>query len=115
MRAVELPGDGDEAAVVLAEALALQAEPLGDPATSALVLLKVRQVQGGGAFSCAATLSISQKVLLHASLLVPLASWQNYSCCSAQARSILKWQLSGKYFAVCDKQCHSVFLSSDSL
>ena len=31
LRGVELPGDGDESAVVLAEALALQAQPLGDP------------------------------------------------------------------------------------
>ena len=28
----------------------------------------------------------------------PLAGWQNYSCDSAQASSILKLQLSGKHF-----------------
>ena len=42
VRAVELPRDGDEATVVLAEALAPQAEPLGDPATVAVVMLKFR-------------------------------------------------------------------------
>ena len=31
LRGVELPGDGDEAVVVLAEALALQTQALGDP------------------------------------------------------------------------------------
>ena len=50
---VELPGDGDEAAVVLAEALALQTQPLGDPAEEEFNMKKYVQEWSKGWFpSC---------------------------------------------------------------